>query len=175
MGLEADVRVFQMNKSLRREGGICHLPASLPRRAISAASLVTQTSHLSRSPPRQTAEAVFPCLVPPGTRVEPFASAPGSCPPGLGAGAIVPLTGLWWHSRFCAVGLCSGRERACPKSQPVSGGQTLRPGRLAPRSALRQARWKPKGLGAVCRPEDAPPLGTGIFYRGQGMGFFSRH
>lgn len=45
--------------------------------------------------------------------MEPFASAPGSCPPGLGAGAIVPLTGLWWHGRFCAVGLPVFRVGTC--------------------------------------------------------------
>lgn len=77
--------------------------------------------------------------------------------------------------RFCAVGLCSRRECACPKSQPVSGRADPETRPLARRSVPCQARCKPKGLGAVCRPEDSLPLGTGVFYRGQGVGFFSRH
>lgn len=95
LGLEAHVRVLLMNKSLRREG-ICHLPASLPRRAISAASLVTHRLLVSigvRGDSQLSQPLAAQCHQEP--RLEPFANAPGACPLGLGASAVAPLTGLW--------------------------------------------------------------------------------
>lgn len=65
---------------------------------------------------------------------------------------------------FCAAGLCSGRERACPVSQPVSGGTEIPTQPWQVHCPLCAGE-----LGAICRPEDAAPFGEWYFLQNGGL------
>lgn len=95
LGLDANVRVFQMNRSLRREAGVFlsgySSSSSFSARMRHLRGFAGHTDFLSQ--PESAETDGLPLLGATRSPVWNPLLAPGLCPLGLGASAIAPLTG----------------------------------------------------------------------------------